>query len=170
MLEPWRWLVDPVNAPAIGAMGFLLSLVGFPITIWQLIRTKRAAQAAKLAADNAKLRMNSFSALRECEMARVHSKSVSDSIANEDWEGVLIGYQHVARSLNDLLLSNVAFDQDVLNSLSKGLEVLENNCSVVERSLKTDPAKLTKGKQFSALRNIEPVISQALFNLERLTS
>jgi hypothetical protein len=114
--------------------------------------------------------MNSFSALRECELARTNARSVNDAIAAEDWDSVLVNYQAIARNLNDLLHCNINFDADVKVSLSEGIGIINHNCNVVERLRIDSPEKLTKGKQFTALRKIDPIISKTYFNLERLSS
>jgi hypothetical protein len=170
MIGLWGTFISPANSAVVGALGLLVALFGFPITIWQLIRTKKAAEAARHAADGATLRLNSFSALRECEMARAHLKAVNDAIAREDWDAALISYQEVSTSLNDLLQCNIAFDKDVSDYLSEGMVIIGNNCGVIEKALRADAKKLTKGKQFAALRSLDPIVSKARFNLERLSS
>jgi len=113
--------------------------------------------------------MNSFSALRECELARTNSKNVSDAIEKEDWDSVLIRYQDVAKNLNELLHCNIRFDDEVRTALEAGLAIVAHNCGVLDKLRLDAPAKLTRGKQFSALRKLDPIMSKVHFNLERLS-
>jgi hypothetical protein len=170
MIWPWHWLVDPANGPTVSAVGLLISVVGFPITIVQLIRTRRAAVAAKDAADNATLRLNSFSALRECEAARLNANSINDAIAEQDWDKTLILYQQLSKNLSDLVHCNIDFDVAVTEELQTGVDIIEVNCKVIERLQLDAPDKLTRAKQFHALRKIDPRITKTFFNLERLSS
>jgi hypothetical protein len=170
MLGIWNWLIDPANSPAVGALGLIVGVVGFPLTLVQLWRTKRAAYAAKVAAENARVRMNSFNAMRECEHARSQARTVNDAIGREDWDDALVNYQQISVSLINLQQSNVRFDDEVVIDLTDGIQKIGNNCNVLERAIKTDPEKLSKGKQFAALRPIDNIIAKALFNLERLSS
>lgn len=166
----WDWLFDPKNAATVSALGFVLAVVGFPITLIQLWRTKKSADSAKEAADSVALRINSFGAMRECEQARSQARRVNDAVAAGDWELALIKYQDVAVGLTHLAESNVTFDDGVAASLQEAIKRIDENCNVIERALKTDPNKISKGKQFSALRPIDTVIAKTMFNLERLSS
>ena len=166
----WHWATTSENAPIIGALGLLLAAVGFPLTLIQLWRTKRAADAATDAANSARLRMNSFGALRECENARAQAREVNDAIGRNDWDAALVNYQGLSTSLVQLKQCNVSFDSDVISALDRGIGVIDANCAVLERALRTDASRLTKGKQFSALRPLDAIIAKAMFNLERLSS
>lgn len=170
MMDFWAWLFEPDNSPVVGAISLIIGVVGFPLTLIQLWRTKRAADAAKDAADNAKLRITSFSAMRECEHARTRARAVNDAIAAGNWEDALVKYQEVSVSFMHLCQSNVNFDPEVSKGLSDGIKTIDNNCSVLERALKSNRNNITKGKQFSALRPIDEAIAKTLFNLERLSS
>lgn len=93
----WDWLIDPVHAAEVGAIGLIGTGIGFLITFWQLWVTKKAAQAASEAANLAKARLNTFSALRECENAKRQMELVMTAIGKAEWQDVITLSQPVVK-------------------------------------------------------------------------
>jgi hypothetical protein len=168
MGDLWRLLTSEALAPTFGFLGFLLGAVGFPITIWQLLRTKKAAHSAEEAANNARVRLTSFSALRELELARSKAINIKEAVSRDDWSSVPMLYQELAHSLMQLSESDVAFEEDVRVGIHEAVAQCEANCAVVETTLASRPDRLQRGKQLSALRKVETPLARAATNLERL--
>lgn len=166
----WSVLQDPKALAIVSHLGFLLALIGFPITIWQLFRTKRSADAAQAAAEAARVRLTHLSALRGCEQARLHSRSITQAIASENWPGVLLSYRNLSETVTDLIESNVAFDEEVKSVLCTGLEIIERNMIALDRAVHSNKLSPTPGKELTALKKLDPILAKALSNLERLAS
>jgi len=163
----WTWLIDPSRSSIIGVIGLSVSVVGFALTLWQLLATKKAAQAATEAAENARMRINTFSALRECEAAKRHAKLVNNAIKEAAWMEVIELSQPLIESITSLANSNADFDYDVRQSLSSAVSLIEKNCVIIDRLSSDRPNHLLKAKQFAAFRPVDQALSVAYFKLER---
>lgn len=163
----WEKLIASENGPTVSVIGLFLSLVGFAITLYQVFKTRRAAEAAQAAASATSTRFSAFNAMREYEIARQQVQRVNDAIAQEDWDAALVAYQPLLTSISNIKQCNAPFDEGVRVALQEGEERVARNCQTLEKSIK-GKANLTKGKQFSALRPIDAILAKTLFNIERI--
>ena len=169
------WL--PEQSPAwmnasnygVGIWGLLISIIGFGLTLWQLHITKQAAQAASEAADSARIRLNAFSALRECEAGKRQLDLINEAIQTERWTEIVGLAQPLASSLISLSGSNTSLDTEVVKAIETAMTDLDRNCEIIERAISIDPTKLSKAKQSSAFRKINYALTLVYFNIERLS-
>lgn len=163
----WAKMIAPENAPTVGLIGLILSLVGFAVTLYQVLKTRRAAESAQAAANATSARFSAFNAMREYEIARQQVQRVNDAIAQEDWDAVLVAYQPLLTSMSNIRQCNAPLDDGVREALQDGEDRVTRNCQTIEKAVQ-GKTNLTKGKQFSALRPIDAVLAKTLFNIERI--
>jgi len=170
-----RWLPDPnpawMNASnyGVGIWGLFISVVGFGLTLWQLYITKRAAQQALEAADSARIRLNAFSALRECEAGKRQFDLISEAIEGEKWEKIVALSQPLANSLLSLGGSNATLDPEVVQAIDRARSLIDRNCETIDKAVSLDRTRLSKAKQFTAFRPINHALTMVYFNIERLS-
>lgn len=169
-LELFDNLLGPEWSPMVGLLSLILSALGFPITIWQLVRTRRAADAAKAASESARMRMNQVSALRVCEEARTHARNITKSISEENWPDVLLQYRYLSTSITDLLHGNTVLDEGVAKVLTSGIEVIDSNLNALDRAILSSRHSPSRGKEYTALHKLDVVITKALANIERIST
>ena len=165
----WGWLTNPERAPAVGVIGLALTLLGFGLTLWQLYVTKKAAQAASEAANSARIRLNAFSALRECEAGKRQLDLIHEAIKTENWLEIISLAQPLSSSLISLARSNTFLDEAVLSAIEEAYRILDKNCETIDRTLSLDATKLSRSKQFSAFRPIDKALTATYFNIERIS-
>lgn len=165
----WDYFTSEQLAPVIGFLSFTFAAVGLPITFWQATQARFAAEGAQQAASEAKLRMNSFSAMREAEIARSSIQGISKAIEDADWHKVLSRYHDLAGSLTELSECNINFDEDVTKDLRESFAIVDANCATIEAHLSSKKEnELLVSKQKGALRPLYKLVVQVRFNLERL--
>lgn len=69
--------------------GTLLTVAGFGITIWQLVRTQRSAEAARVATDELKLRLAGQSAAIHSASGQVRLKTALRELRSKNWAAAL---------------------------------------------------------------------------------
>lgn len=84
-LPIWIWLTAPDNAPTVGALGLIVSLFGFAITIWQLVRTRNALVAANDATSALRSKLAGQNAAIHATNAMSHLKESQRLVRADEW-------------------------------------------------------------------------------------
>jgi hypothetical protein len=163
----WSWIADPTHGGAVNAASLAMGAVGFPITLLQLWRTKKAALAAQEAANEAKVRFASFNALRECDRVKTECIALSETIKEEAWGDAVTRYNALADHIIDIQHSNLEVGDDFTGELGRAVTEIESNSLLIEKEIKADKGRLEKTKQLQELRKIYISINKAVSLLER---
>ena len=154
----------------MNAVSLIVAIIGFPLTLLQLWRTKKAAIAANIAAEEAKLRFDSFNALRECDRARADCSAISRAINAADWPDALLRYNALADRLTEIMHSNVALGDGFRADMRTTVDEIERVCGIIEVENRSTKNRLEKSKQLSELRKIYAVVRRLIVQLEGLSS
>jgi hypothetical protein len=84
---------------ALGIGGMLSAFLGFGLTLWQLIRTSRSAEAAAQAVNAVKRDFGSFDAMAELSSAKGLNEAIRLSLAARDREAAKARYDRLRESL-----------------------------------------------------------------------
>jgi hypothetical protein len=93
----------------LGILGLVVSVVGFGVTIWQLVRTANASEATSKALKAATERMNINHLLVLLPQLKTYEAELDGAIADEDRRTAsrtLVSYSHVATQIAMLLELN----------------------------------------------------------------
>jgi len=82
-----------------GCIGLLVSVAGFGFTIWQLLRTQRAADAATEALQTARKEFATLDVLGELHIMRITSESVREHVVGLRWPSANFGYDRLREKL-----------------------------------------------------------------------
>lgn len=94
------------SSDAIGIWGLLVSVIGFGLTVWQLIRTASAAEKTKTAVENAANRMVTNHMLVMLPQLKSAETELDAAIVSNDSKGAiraLIEYSYAAKQIASLL-------------------------------------------------------------------
>lgn len=97
--EPPLWLFDNANAGVVGGVGLILTLVGFAVTIWQLIRTRRSVDAANAATANLRARISSQTATIHAAGAIARIKAAKRELRSKEWSAARFVLEELRGSL-----------------------------------------------------------------------
>jgi len=155
----WAWLIDPGNGPLISAIGIVLTVLGFPLTLvglyWTYNQAKaatHAAAAAELAVKNFKMQIVRYDASKDLAFAMAALKNTLRHLDNESWETVVGSYDE-AREAFIRILKNVSdLDEATLNNLSTISEQIRRFCDKVDRASGGKDSYPDKNKAKSAIR------------------
>jgi hypothetical protein len=136
--------VDDMDAGDwIGLAGLAISVIGFSVGIWQLIRTARAAQAAKDAIERTEARLALNHLLVLLPQFRLIENDL-DSAAQDDDRPLarrsLVAFAHFAAEVASILQNQAKINQ----SLVLDLQASATQASRAKASLIDIPGKTTK--------------------------
>lgn len=117
-------LLLPVGQVAVGTLGTALGIgasftafIGFGLTIWQLIRTVKAADAAANAVRNVKRDYGSFDTMAELASAKGLNETIRVSLIARDRSAALSRYDRLRESLVKIASSSHALQAQVSSPL-----------------------------------------------------
>lgn len=102
--------------------GLLLGLLGFAITIWQIRQAKSAAEAAQLAAREAKEVALRTRLYVDLETALAHVARIQEFQRAGDWKGALAFYPYIRGTLAALREHKSALNDELREALELGRE------------------------------------------------
>lgn len=81
------------------ALGMLIAIVGFGISIWQIRKTKTVAESARESAEQTRLRLDKNLAIADISAAIEVMEEIKRSQRRQDWNVALDRYGHLNRLL-----------------------------------------------------------------------
>jgi hypothetical protein len=155
---------------ALGVAGLIISLIGFPITIAQLLRTTRATEAVNVAVSGLKNRMSAFDHASECLRA---GKSLEHSVRLlqlRQWQDAAATLSEVQSALHRLSVSSEGQEearrfagetsQMLLNSINDLHDAHEKSLDYNARDL-----IITLRKQANSLDAEVIIVNRDLYNV-----
>lgn len=141
-----EWFFNTQNATLISGWGFILSAVGllvsifgFAYTLVQVSLTKKAAEAAKEASDEARTRVAVYDVAAELSRASSALAATRDHIKREDWSAVVEGYADARISL-----AKISEFPSIVSNISRSN--LSDIAGGIERSTRRIASALGKGE------------------------
>jgi hypothetical protein len=101
--------------------GGLVTVLGFIVTIWTLLRTKTAADAARTAAEQTKLQLSRVDTLAECSSALAIMDEIKRLHRAGAWEVVPDRYAALRRLLASIQTLNPDLTEEQRTALSASI-------------------------------------------------
>jgi hypothetical protein len=105
------WLAASGTSDVLGFVGFVVTIVGFVATLWNVARSRRAAEAARDAADEVRRRISTFETVRVLASAVAQLRAVQTDQRSGRWDtlpgrygeirGALIGVRERTPTLSE---------------------------------------------------------------------
>ena len=144
------------------AIGVLVGMVGFYITIRQIRQVKSTTEAAETAISELKVRFSHFDVIEECTIAENALSSLKEIARSGDWSESLFVCDKLATSLINLL-ERFPFD------LETSAQLREAKARATSLSLLADRDKApppNPAKDMAALREIHSVLMKVRFKVQ----
>jgi hypothetical protein len=153
LLESTKNLIEsPFLAGVVGVSGFLVSLVGFGLALWQISKVKAATVAANEAVSKSMSRLHRTSAIGEIKQCLAYVTSATQSLEAED-------RSIAARNLDAAKLHIIRFNSFDASSFSTTVRSEEEYAALSKVVLEI--ADIVK-----KLRNVSPARVSRRFYLE----
>jgi hypothetical protein len=105
---------------ALGIGGLLSAFLGFGLTLWQLVRTSRSAEAAAQAVSDVKRDFGSFDAMAELSSAKGLNEAIRLSLGAHDRDAAKARYDRLRESLIKLASAPHALRTQVATKFKDG--------------------------------------------------
>lgn len=141
-MPPWPsqlsdWLAKPTTSGVIDAISLLVTVLGFTFTLWQVRRSRSAAQAAATSAQAVQEQISLFDAVAECaaavqileEVERLHRNGPSHALPDR--------YNQVRKSLIELRTMSHLSTAAQLAQLQDAISQLTTMKAAVEKLIAT---------------------------------
>jgi hypothetical protein len=142
----WGWLINPSNDPVISAIGFLLGVVGFAITLGgfavayrRLVKLEAASEAARVAVENFKLRVTYYDALRDVAGAQYALETARRHLDNPGWRHVYNCFEDARKSIVHVVPS-ISDDDLLYKELQLLVDIQAKACTKIDKHL-IDPSR-----------------------------
>ncbi|MFN4042179.1 MAG: hypothetical protein ACK4I0_10995 [Brevundimonas sp.] len=152
----------------LGIAGLFASVIGFSITLWQLVRTASAAKAATLAVTGIKSKFAAYDTLTEMTKASSSLKETLKHLKNAAWPDAIDSYSaamsstvRVAELSNDLTES----ERDSLGSVTEGIKRSSNR---LETAKSKNIERFDGSKESALIRSHMTILTQITVSVERV--
>jgi phosphoglycerate-specific signal transduction histidine kinase len=132
------WIVRTHAGDIASVAGILISLVGFIFTLWNVIRSRRAADRAEQAVNDLKRRMTFFNAAVDTTAAIGIMEEIRRLHRAEEWAILPDRYSALKRHLLTIRASNVALEERHRNVLATAIQTLRLIEDDIERAIAND--------------------------------
>lgn len=146
-----QWLADTGTSDVLGFLGFVATVVGFAATLWNVKRSRRAAEAARDAAEEVRRRISTFETVRVLASAVAQLRTVQTDQRSGRLNGLsakygeirssLIGVRERTPSLSERqraelqatisLLAKLEYEVDRASAISKPLDNVARNTKLL---------------------------------------
>ena len=151
----------------LSALGLLVSIVGFSLTIWQLVRTASATRAAGAAVDRLKLRVATYDAIFEISRARSAIKETQSNARGSDWRRVVESYATTREALLRVRELSPHLDDKQRDKIDDVIEEINRFCDRVESSLQKGAIAFDVAKAIRAIRSHSDFVDRLRITMER---
>jgi hypothetical protein len=153
-----------------GLLGLVVSIVGFGFTIYQLMLTRSAAQAAVIASEQAKKRVASYDMIFELSRASSALEATHGHIRRGDWPEVLQGYSEARLALVRISQFPSALSDDSKRQVGLVSEQIERSCRRVGVNMTkgADQSELVRALQ--ANTDYQVAVTKIHAGLDRITT
>lgn len=136
----------------LSVWGLLLGLIGFAITWWQLYRTKRAAEAVRLALDDIRTDYATFDSLSAVHALNSDLLAISESLLASRWREALNGLERVRISTIQIASRSSTIPEISKESLKDQLVFIEDAFTTLVKYRNSAPPKTVVDKMAISLR------------------
>jgi hypothetical protein len=150
----------------LGALGTVISSVGFGVTIRQLIRTKKAAEAASAAVLQIKMQLYTFGAGVELSKAIETAKQAQRHLRHKAWDSAVDAYANLNESITILLSSVPTIKANHRKSLGIYREELRSTCNSIDVPEFAGGDEIVQ-RMRGRLRNLTDVLTEVRVSLEK---
>lgn len=170
----WNWAFNPSHAADVagwgfwlGALGLLLTVVGFAVTLRQLAKTKSAAEAAKSEVDRIQSSMKQYDSAHEVSRASYALGVARKHFKNEAWDDGADSYSDVRNSLISLKANIDDLDIDTIRSIDKSTLYVDKICERVDRGDFVNTGRDDVAKIISVMRQHDQLITSIKIHIQK---
>ena len=127
----------------VNGAGLFVSVIGFALTIWQLVRTARATEATKIAVERTERRMAQNHLLVLLPQFRVLESELDFAVSDEDRKAamkVLASYAQIASQVAGLLDGRGGVDEGLVHKLERA----SRDASLTKARIINEPSRNVK--------------------------
>lgn len=170
------WLFIPENAPAVGAISLLLSVLGTVLTLIGLYITFRQARKAASSAEVAtsavrdfKFRVSHQDASRDISEASYALDTTRRHLSNTAWRDAVDSYEDARRAFIRMLMVLPNLPEEVKSRITSSVDQMAKFCDKVDAALSNkgpypDPskAKIVIRRNYELLASVQKVLEESL--------
>lgn len=174
----WRWLVDPNNDAVISAIGFILGVIGFAITLGglavalrRLRKLETAAVAAQSAVENFRLRIVHYDAATDASEAHYALQTTRRHLNNDGWREAAESYEDARSAMMRVQPYLAQAERQLVEEVDKMIAQLNKHCTTIERGVGDPLRKMPdKASLSSSLRRHLDIVQRVQRHLEQRAS
>lgn len=152
------WSFAETNSALVAGWSFWLTIVGFVLTLaglglamWQLGRTRTSADAAKTEAERLRGSLNRFEIGNEAVRASSALTTARNYARNDLWIHAATSYESVHDSLLVLIDDTEIFEQELRDKMVKACSYIKKFCARVESDRLEQTQTINPAKTISVM-------------------
>jgi len=142
-----RFLIETKWGGIVNGLGLVVSVIGFAVTIWNVVRTKRASERAEQAVTILRMALNRSDAIMEVSAAIAIMEEIKRLHRAGEWKVLLDRYTTLKRLLVSIRNPENHLSDEHVGSIQSAIQHFTDIEKKVERSLAagtTDQKKVPK--------------------------
>lgn len=151
----------------VGVAGVVVSLAGFWIAIWQIRRTRTAAQAAEGAARETRGSLARNLTLGDLSGAREQIQRLKETHRAGEWQRALFTYPLLRRALADIRTRHGSLQAPHRQGIQTGIQELSLMEDEVERQASDVPSSIAFDRFNRNLTAVETLLNELMSELEQ---
>lgn len=170
----WTWATSEAGAPILGAISFLVTVVGLIVTFWGIRLTYVQAQMAKIAAQSSneaieafKIKVDRYSVYRDIGEALLAIDNTKRHLVNEAWSDAGQSYEIALRAIVRVQQSSIELDSKLSNEIQLVANNLKRFCDRVDAAVAGKGTYPDRGKVMSVMRDHHETLTAVKSAIER---
>ncbi|MBO9526385.1 MAG: hypothetical protein J7517_09695 [Sphingobium yanoikuyae] len=135
----------------LGVAGFAVSLIGFCVTIYQLRKTRSAADAAKQEAIRIEKTLLKYELANETVKGMAALDTARKYVRSDLWMHVTDSYETVRNALLALKSEFEELTENQNQQIDNACNYIQNTCARIERGIHNNGPKVDKAKLISVM-------------------
>lgn len=142
----WAFFTDPNYGSAASVLGVILSVAGFTVTIWNIQRSKRAADLARKAAESAREEIRRTNTIADFSSAISIIEEIRRLQREQAWRALPDRYTSLIRILLAVLSSELNLNDEEKNAIRTAIQHFRTIEYRIDELLQDDGAVLNIAK------------------------
>lgn len=161
-------IFEPSNSAAVGAwglilgiLGIVLTLIGFGISIVQIMKAKSAAESAADAVGDVQVRVSRYDAAVDLAEAKASLQNARHYANLDAWPQFVASYEIASEALGRVALQATVTEVKVSDSIKKARSRIARVCNVIEKYLEGAGPLPKKSDLNKAIRGDMAIVQEA---------
>ena len=152
---------------AVSVAGLVIAICGFAVAIWQIRRTRTAAESAEVAATAARASIFSVTSLLDLSQASMQIDQLNELYRNNEWRRAVDRYTPLRQNL---IKAKSRLPEEIRDKLDKAIEQLsyleDETNKAIEAGTEIDEARFrVHATLLTMQRSIDETLAEIEYNL-----